>query len=115
MKKKITVVDKTFTPIVVLVDASSAIYEDRGQRPGEQNLLSETTITCTAMDGTKKVATMKASTKMSCTRRFTLGSWTTHLSSKFSGKMLDAICEVNRMVLVRQIPFKLTPSRVSYF
>lgn len=43
MKKKITVVDKTFTPIVVLVDASSAIYEDRGQRPGEQNLLSETT------------------------------------------------------------------------
>lgn len=61
MKKKITVVDKTFTPIVVLVDASSAIYEDRGQRPGEQNLLSETTITCTAMDGTKKVATMKAS------------------------------------------------------
>lgn len=61
MKKKITVVDKTFTPIVVLVDASSAIYEDRGQRLGEQNLLSETVITCTAMDGTKKVATMKAS------------------------------------------------------
>lgn len=44
-----------------------------------------------------------------------LGSWTTHLSSKFSGKMLDAICEVNRMVLVRQIPFYLTPPRVSYF
>lgn len=61
MKKKITVVDKTFTPIVVLADANSAIYEDRGQRPGEQNLLSETVITCTAMDGTKKVATMKAS------------------------------------------------------
>lgn len=61
MKKKITVVDKTFTPIVVLADANSAIYEDRGQRLGEQNLLSETVITCTAMDGTKKVATMKAS------------------------------------------------------
>ena len=52
MKKKITVVDKTFTPIVVLADANSAIYEDRGQRPGEQNLLSETVITCTAMAAT---------------------------------------------------------------
>ena len=61
------------------------------------------------------VARRLISTRMFCMRRSTLGSWTTHLSSKFSGKMLDAICEVNRMVLVRQIPFYLTPPRVSYF
>lgn len=29
MKKKITIIDKSFTPIVVLADTSSALYEDR--------------------------------------------------------------------------------------
>ena len=44
MKKKITIIDKSFTPIVVLADTSSALYEDRCGRLGERNLLSDTEI-----------------------------------------------------------------------
>ena len=39
MEKKITIIDKTFTPIVVRVSVNSAIYEDRGQQYGKQHLL----------------------------------------------------------------------------
>lgn len=46
MKKKITIIDKSFTPIVVLADTSSALYEDRCGRLGERNLLSDTEIIC---------------------------------------------------------------------
>lgn len=60
MEKKITIIDKTFTPIVVRVSVKSAIYEDRGQQYGKQHLLSDTEIVCKAMDGLKEVGTMKA-------------------------------------------------------
>ena len=60
MKKKITIIDKSFTPIVVLADTSSALYEDRCGRLGERNLLSDTEIVCKAMDGTKEIASVKA-------------------------------------------------------
>ena len=60
MEKKITIIDKTFTPIVVRVSVNSAIYEDRGQQYGKQHLLSDTEIVCKAMDGLKEVGTMKA-------------------------------------------------------
>lgn len=60
MKKKITIIDKSFTPIVVLADTSSALYEDRCGRLGERNLLSDTEIICKAMDGTKEIASVKA-------------------------------------------------------
>lgn len=39
MKKKITIIDKSFTPIVVLADTSSALYEDRCGRQGAQPLV----------------------------------------------------------------------------
>ena len=60
MEKKITIIDKTFTPIVVRASVNSAIYEDRGQQYGKQHLLSDTEIVCKAMDGLKEVGTMKA-------------------------------------------------------
>ena len=60
MKKKITIIDKSFTPVVVLADTSSALYEDRCGRLGERNLLSDTEIVCKAMDGTKEIASVKA-------------------------------------------------------
>ena len=60
MKKKITIIDKSFTPIVVLADTSSALYEDRCGRLGERNLLSDTEIVCKAMDDTKEIASVKA-------------------------------------------------------
>ena len=53
MKKKITIIDKSFTPIVVLADTSSALYEDRCGRLGERNLLSDTEIVCKTRDGMK--------------------------------------------------------------
>ena len=40
MKKKITIVDKDLNQLVVVADCSSALYQDRGTKLGEQNLLS---------------------------------------------------------------------------
>ena len=39
MKKKITIVDKDLNQLVVVADCSSALYQDRGTKLGEQNLL----------------------------------------------------------------------------
>lgn len=50
MEKKITIIDKTFTPIVVRASVNSAIYEDRGQQYGKQHLLSDTEIVCKAVN-----------------------------------------------------------------
>ena len=41
MKKKITIVDKDLNQLVVVADCSSALYQDRGTKLGEQNLLSQ--------------------------------------------------------------------------
>lgn len=45
MKKKITIVDKDLNQLVVVADCSSALYQDRGTKLGEQNLLSDTAVT----------------------------------------------------------------------
>ena len=60
MKKKITIVDKDLNQLVVVADCSSALYQDRGTKLGEQNLLSDTTVTFKVYDGTAQVAVMMA-------------------------------------------------------
>ena len=45
MKKKITIADKDLNQLVVIADCSSALYQDRGTKLGEQNLLSDTAVT----------------------------------------------------------------------
>lgn len=60
MKKKITIVDKDLNQLVVVADCSSALYQDRGTKLGEQNLLSDTSVTFKAYDGTAQVAVMMA-------------------------------------------------------
>lgn len=60
MKKKITIVDKDLNQLVVVADCSSALYQDRGTKLGEQNLLSDTAVTFKVYDGTAQVAVMMA-------------------------------------------------------
>lgn len=60
MKKKITIVDKDLNQLVVVADCSSALYQDRGTKLGEQNLLSDTAVTFKVYDGTVQVAVMMA-------------------------------------------------------
>ena len=84
MKKKITIIDKSFTPIVVLADTSSALYEDRCGRLGERNLLSDTEIVCKAMDGTKEIASVKAHVLQVPTKK--LRSPARHGTEPYSGK-----------------------------
>lgn len=60
MKKKITIVDKNLNQLVVVADCSSALYQDRGTKLGEQNLLSDTAVTFKVYDGTAQVAVMMA-------------------------------------------------------
>ena len=60
MKKKITIVDKDLNQLVVVADCSSALYQDRGTKLGEQNLLSDTAVTFKVYDETAQVAVMMA-------------------------------------------------------
>lgn len=60
MKKKITIVDKDLNQLVVVAYCSSALYQDRGTKLGEQNLLSDTAVTFKVYDGTAQVAVMMA-------------------------------------------------------
>ena len=60
MKKKITIVDKDLNQLVVVADCSSTLYQDRGTKLGEQNLLSDTAVTFKVYDGTAQVAVMMA-------------------------------------------------------
>lgn len=86
MKKKITIIDKSFTPIVVLADTSSALYEDRCGRLGERNLLSDTEIVCKAMDGTKEIASVKAHVLQVPTKKLPLEALARHGTEPYSGK-----------------------------
>ena len=45
---------------MVVADCSSALYQDRGTKLGEQNLLSDTVVTFKVYDGTAQVAVMMA-------------------------------------------------------
>lgn len=52
--------DKDLNQLVVVADCSSALYQDRGTKLGEQNLLSDTAVTFKVYDGTAQVAVMMA-------------------------------------------------------
>lgn len=81
MKKKITIVDKDLNQLVVVADCSSALYQDRGTKLGEQNLLSDTAVTFKVYDGTTQVAVMMADILQVPTKQGTMADiWPTSTS-----------------------------------
>ena len=81
MKKKITIVDKDLNQLVVVADCSSALYQDRGTKLGEQNLLSDTAVTFKVYDGTAQVAVMMADIFQVPTKQGTMADiWPTSTS-----------------------------------
>lgn len=81
MKKKITIVDKDLNQLVVVADCSGALYQDRGTKLGEQNLLSDTAVTFKVYDGTTQVAVMMADIFQVPTKQGTMADiWPTSTS-----------------------------------
>lgn len=81
MKKKITIVDKDLNQLVVVAGCSSALYQDRGTKLGEQNLLSDTAVTFKVYDGTTQVAVMMADILQVPTKQGTMADiWPTSTS-----------------------------------
>ncbi len=60
MKKKITIIDKSFTPSSCWQIRAVLCTRTAAGGLGNANLLSDTEIVCKAMDGTKEIASVKA-------------------------------------------------------